>query len=99
MKQSCRVICSSAGDYLKRQQDRFDLIWLDPPYDSNLIQESLSLLWEGGFLKPTTTIVCESRSEDVLEGNEALRARFSVRRHAKYGIAHITLLTPNADIL
>ncbi len=99
MKDFCRVICSSASDYLKRQQDRFDMIWLDPPYDSDLIQESLSLLLKGGFLKPTTTIVCESRVEDVFEGNESLREHFTVRRHAKYGIAHVTLLTPNTDIL
>ncbi|MBE6662515.1 MAG: 16S rRNA (guanine(966)-N(2))-methyltransferase RsmD [Ruminococcaceae bacterium] len=99
MKESCRVICSSAADYLKRQQDRFDIIWLDPPYDSNLIGESLSLLLKGGFVKPTTTIVCESRAEDVFEGNESLRECFTVRRKAKYGIAHVTLLTPNADIL
>lgn len=97
MKDKCRVICSDSLDYLKRQSDRFDVVWLDPPYDSDLIQNSLVLLLEGGFLKPTSTVVCESRVEDIFEGNESLRACFTVTRKAKYGIAHVTLLKPNLD--
>ncbi len=98
MQECCRVICGDSADYLKRQKDRFDIIWLDPPYDSGLIQSALALLLEGGFLKPTTTIVCESRVEDIFEGEESLRSRFIVTRKAKYGIAHVTLLKPNSDI-
>ncbi|MBQ7380503.1 MAG: 16S rRNA (guanine(966)-N(2))-methyltransferase RsmD [Clostridia bacterium] len=95
MKEKCQVLCMDSVDYLKRQRDHFDIIWLDPPYDSDLILRSLSLLLEGDFLKPTTTVVCESRAEDIFEGDETLRSRFTVIKKAKYGIAHITLLKPS----
>lgn len=94
MSDRCRVICSDSLEYLRKQKDRFDIIWLDPPYDSPLLKSSLQLLYNEGFLKPTTVIVCESREEDVFEGDDALRDRFTVLRQAKYGIAHVTFLKP-----
>ena len=95
----CRVICGDSLDYLKKQKDCFDILWLDPPYDSGLLKSALRLLLDGGFLKPTSTLVCESREEDIFAGDEELRTRFSVLRHAKYGIAHVTLLKPNPELL
>ena len=95
----CRVICSDSLDYLKKQKDLFDMVWLDPPYDSGLLRTSLCLLLDGGFLKPTSTLICESREADIFEGNEELRQRFEVLRTAKYGIAHVTLLKPISELL
>ena len=99
LQENCRVISSDSLDYLKKQKDLFDMVWLDPPYDSGLLKASLRLLLDGGFLKPTSTLICESREEDIFAGDEELRARFSVLRHAKYGIAHVTLLKPNLELL
>lgn len=99
MSEKCRVICSDSMDYLKKQKDRFDIIWLDPPYDSGLLRKSLGLLLEGDFLKPSTILVCESREEDIFAGEEGLRSRFLVLRKAKYGIAHVTLLKPKGELL
>lgn len=99
MSEKCRVICGDSLDYLRKQKDRFDIVWLDPPYDSGLLKPSLELLLEGDFLKPSTTLVCESREEDIFEGAEELRERFIVLRKAKYGIAHVTLLKANPDLL
>ena len=93
----CRIVCEDSLSYLKKQKDCFDIVWIDPPYDSDLIQRSLALLLEGGFLKPTSTVVCESRVEDIFADNETLRASFEILRHAKYGIAHVTLLKPKFD--
>lgn len=99
MGEKCRVICGDSLDYLRKQSDRFDIIWLDPPYDSTLLKSALKLLLEGNFLKPSTILVCESREEDIFDGAEELRDRFLVLRKAKYGIAHVTLLKPNSDLL
>ncbi len=99
MTEKCHVICGDSLDYLRKQKDRFDIIWLDPPYAGDLLLRSLRLLLEGEFLKPSTTLVCESPEEDIFAGAEELRERFVVLRKAKYGIAHITLLKPNPDLL
>ena len=97
LKSRCRIVCEDSLAYLKKQKDCFDIVWLDPPYDSDLIQKSLALLIEGNFLKPTSTVVCESRNEDVFLDNETLGSRFEIIRRAKYGIAHVTLLKLKAD--
>ncbi len=97
LKPRCRIVCEDSLSYLKKQNDCFDIVWIDPPYDSDLIQSSLALLLEGGFLKPTSVVVCESRNEDIFKGNETLRALFEVIRHTKYGIAHVTLLRLKFD--
>ena len=97
LKDRCRMVCEDSLSYLKKQKDCFDIVWIDPPYDSDLIPKSLVLLHEGGFLKPTSTVVCESRNADIFGDNETLRAQFEVIRHAKYGIAHVTLLKPKID--
>jgi 16S rRNA (guanine(966)-N(2))-methyltransferase RsmD len=97
LKDRCRIVCEDSLSYLKKQKDCFDIVWIDPPYDSDLIQKSLTLLIEGGFLKSTSTIVCESRDEDIFKENVELKNSFELFRHAKYGIAHVTLLKPKID--
>ena len=97
LKDRCCIVCDDSLAYLKKQKDCFDIVWIDPPYDSDLIPKSLALLLEGGFLKPTSTVVCESRNEDIFKGDERLEASFEVLRHAKYGIAHVTLLKPKIN--
>ncbi|MBO4979266.1 MAG: 16S rRNA (guanine(966)-N(2))-methyltransferase RsmD [Clostridia bacterium] len=92
--EKCRVICGDSLDYLKKQKDRFDIVWLDPPYDSGLLKQALGLLLEGDFLKPSTILVCESREEDIFAEAKELREQFLIVRKAKYGIAHVTLLKP-----
>jgi hypothetical protein len=37
-------------------------------------------------------IVCESEEADIFETDPSLAARFSVRKVAKYGAAHVTVL-------
>ena len=97
LKDRCRIVCEDSLSYLKKQKDCFDIVWLDPPYDSDLIKKSLALLIEGGFLKPTSVIVCESREEDVFDGDEGLKNSFELIKHNKYGIAHISILKPKSD--
>lgn len=92
--EKCCVFTCDYADYLKRQKDVFDLIFIDPPYDLRLVAPSLELLRKGNFLKPTSVLVCESREEDIFDGYEPLREWFEILRKTKYGIAHVTVLKP-----
>lgn len=73
-----------------RGKVKFDLIFLDPPYNKGLVSAALKLLSEYELIKPTTVIVCESGGEDILAGG--LDTCFEVIKSARYGIANVTLL-------
>lgn len=75
----------------------FHLIFLDPPYQTDLVSKCLSRIAGGGVLAKGGLIVCETGDpEAVFGGNAALEACFTVLRRARYGVAHVCLLTPTA---
>ncbi len=92
----CRVICADYADFLRgdRQKEPYDLVILDPPYAKHLVVPALRLLLARDRLAPGATVVCESAEEDIFASDGAeVAAQFTVRRHAKYGAAYMTVLT------
>ncbi len=49
--------------YFKNNNIKFDIIFLDPPYRDNLIQDSINLIEEYGLIKENGLIVCEYEKE------------------------------------
>ncbi len=95
LEERCEVICSEHSAFISRNAGRrFDIVFLDPPYASQLCALSLEALLAVDMLKPTSIIVCETGSEDVFADNKLLEKRFDVIKKARYGRAYITLLTP-----
>lgn len=90
------LTCENSSEFLKRQSERekFDIVFLDPPYASSLIDESLTLLCDGELLKPTSLIVCESDRFEIL--GEKNKERFDTVKTMKHGIAHISVLKMKA---
>lgn len=88
------LICTDYAEALRRFRGRakFDLVFLDPPYNKGLVASALKLLSDYELTKPTTLIVCESGGEDILANGAA--DKYEVVKTAKYGIAHVTLLKP-----
>lgn len=95
----CRIFCRDYKNFLRYENGRFDIVFIDPPYALHAVPESLSALLECGMLKNTSVVVCESAEEDVFSQHEELREMFEVKRKAKYGVAHITLLSPKGEAL
>ena len=58
----CRISSVSFMQFLKSAagKEKFDLIFLDPPYASGYIAEALRLISEGDLLRAGGRIVCES---------------------------------------
>ena len=54
-----KVVQADALIYLKGLSETFDLIFLDPPYQSNLLKESLTLITEQNLLSPEGRIYAE----------------------------------------
>ena len=95
-----RPVCSDALRYLERCAEQpFHLVFLDPPYAAGLIPQSLKLLVSRGLLAPGAMVVCESADpQDVWGKNEALKEQFEVLKATRYGVAHVTILTPKKEI-
>lgn len=70
---------------------KFDIVFLDPPYNRGLVSAALAEIVRRGLLKPISVVVCESGGEDILCG---VSDSFNVIKSARYGIAHVTLLSP-----
>ena len=73
--------------------EKFDLVFLDPPYALGLIPQALSLLCKGDMLLPGTLVLCETGNpEDVFAGEKKLAECFEIRGQKKHGVAFLTLL-------
>ena len=59
------VRCGDAMSYL-RSGEKFDLIFLDPPYDTGLLDKALANVVQFDILAEGGIIVCESRREKEL---------------------------------
>mgnify|MGYP002529297723 FL=1 len=73
-------------------KERFDIIFLDPPYASELVQDALERLVRADLVAKGALVVCESdrKEEFSLEG-------LAVKRHTNYGKIYITLLERNGS--
>ena len=91
LAESCRILCADWSETLRRYEHRekFDIVFLDPPYAERLIPKVLPKLM--GLIKPTSIVVCESSEADVF-GKSGMEENFEVIKQAKYGVAYITLL-------
>ena len=88
------LLCADYAEALRRLRGRvkFDIVFLDPPYNKGLVSAALKLLCQYDLLKTTSVLVCESGGEDILSGG--VQEKYGVIKAAKYGIASVTLLKP-----
>ena len=90
-----RVLCADFADYIRRfGGEKFDIVFLDPPYAAKLYAPALRGLLGEEMLKSTTLIVCESDTAEIFKEDEALRQSFRELRVSKYSKTVITLLSP-----
>lgn len=64
--ENIKIIQSKSEDYLKNCGEKFDLVFLDPPFQSNLIQKTCDLLAEKNLLNPSALIYIETSAKSDL---------------------------------
>ena len=86
------ALCEDSISFLKRQRGDtvFDIVFIDPPYASSLIDEALTLLYTRRLISGESYVVCESDRFDILS-EENIR-RFEAVKTMKHGVAHVTVL-------
>ncbi|MDD6762050.1 MAG: 16S rRNA (guanine(966)-N(2))-methyltransferase RsmD [Clostridiales bacterium] len=83
----CTVIQNSCFDYVKRCGRKFDIIFLDPPYNKGYIEPVLASIVENDVLSDDGIIVLESDNTDFRSDIEGL----DIYRQKKYGRTFITI--------
>ncbi len=83
------VVRREALRYLEGMET-FDLIFLDPPYDSNLIEKSLNKIVEFDKLNEGGIILCESRVEKSLSD---VYGPYRKVKTYRYGIVQLALFS------
>lgn len=75
------------------QAPAFDIVFVDPPYGSNLLLPSLTLLQERGFVKDKTLIYCGT--DQPIQAEE-LPESFAIIREQKAGVVYYYLIEVQA---
>ncbi|APR99180.1 16S rRNA (guanine(966)-N(2))-methyltransferase RsmD [Wolbachia endosymbiont of Folsomia candida] len=84
------LICCSA-DKLPQPISKCDIVFIDPPYNSNLIASTLDGLINSDWLNNDALIVLEIKKNEAFEYNK----NFNVILERTYGVAKIIFLSPS----
>ena len=77
-----------ALSYYKKNNITFDIIFLDPPYKTNFIEESIKLIDEYSLLKKEGIIIAEN--EDI--NKIVYSSKYGVLKSKKYGDKWVVIL-------
>ena len=83
-----QVIAGDSMEYLTTLRSRFDLIFLDPPYEAGLLEPALARIARFDILNPHGIIVAEAPAGRKLP---ALAAPYGVYRIYRYGKIGLTV--------
>lgn len=96
LENGARVIQGEALRCLRSQKEPFHLIFLDPPYDTDLLENALKTIAEIDILSENGIIICESRVEKELP---PLSAPYRRDRSYRYGKIKVTLYRKDSSEL
>ncbi len=93
----CDIKCDDYLSFIKKNKgNKYDLVFVDPPYASGLYAPVLNGLYEYNMLKPSTLIVCEHGDEQALDFITE-KKHFCIIKKSKYGKTFITIISLNED--
>lgn len=89
-----RVAAGDSMEFLKSLKERFDLVFLDPPYAAGLLEPAIAQLTAFDILNPHGIIVAEHPADRVLPPVEP---PYRVHRTYRYGKIALTLIRRSGD--
>ena len=90
---NARTVQADALSYL-RGPEKFDLIFVDPPYDRPVLDKTLSKIIEFDKLNENGIIICESKTETEMP---ELSDPYKKLREYRYGRGKITVYTKSSN--
>ncbi len=86
------VINTDGVSYLRTTREKFDIIFMDPPYRKQLADRALTYAHE--VMNPGGVIVCESAYDEILPEKSG---NFIAVKESKYGKTKVTYYRAEAD--
>lgn len=80
-----KLIKNDAIKWLKKANIKVDIIFLDPPYNNELLEKSLEIIKNINILNKNGIIICEHK-------NNINFLNFNIIKQKKYGQKYITIL-------
>lgn len=88
LQDHARIVQGESLSFLTTCREKFDLIFLDPPYQTDLLDRSLELITKFDILNEHGIIICESASDRAIP---ALQAPYQQGRDYRYGKIKLTI--------
>ena len=82
LEENAQVICGDSLAALGTQSGRFDIIFLDPPYESGLLEQAMEKIAQFDILSPHGIMVAESPQNQTLP---ELPTPYGLYREYRYG--------------
>ena len=94
LTERAKVVQGDALSFLSGTREKYHLLFLDPPYDANLLETTLNRIVGIDILAENGIIICESRvNQDLPE----LPNPYRKSRDYKYGKIKVTLYRKECD--
>lgn len=96
MKQ-CRISRMDYSEYLKgaANKEKFDLVFLDPPYSKDMKNEILKKVTRANILNNGAIVVCETNVDFCDEGESVYNLTF--KKKYRYGKVFVTMFVYNEE--
>ena len=73
---------------LKEQKIKFNIVFLDPPYKDNVINDVLNYLYKNKLLKRNAIVICEYENQDIINDY------YDIQKERKYGYKKVGIYVP-----
>jgi len=90
LKNNTRIFKKRVSSYLNNCEKKFDLIFIDPPYDKDLVNPTLFSIIKNQILTENGKIIIEHSKNEIISNN----LKFSIEYNKKSGNSIITILKP-----
>lgn len=94
LAERAQVICGDSLAQLASLRTKFDIVFLDPPYDSTLLEQAIEKIVSFDILAPGGIIVAESALDKALAEPAA---PYRLGREYRYGKIKVTLIRRDGE--
>ena len=93
MEEKVQILCIDYENLLKNTQEQFDLIYIDPPYNTNYVSNSIKLINDRNLLAEEGIIIAETDEEErVKDEIDKLKTSINIYDTRKYGRARLIFM-------
>lgn len=93
MEEKVQILCIDYENLLKNTQEQFDLIYIDPPYNTNYVSNSIKLINDRDLLTKDGIIIAETDEEERIKAEiDNLKLSINIYDTRKYGRARLIFM-------